>query len=90
MNDRLIHCIGNMRAVPREQIVHAVNDADGDMGRIRQRSNWKRKTVDQGQNDFINFGQRIEHRNPIENLQPPFCGIRITAGSFEQDGIQDE
>ena len=90
MNDRLERCIGNVRAIPSEQIVHAVNDADGNMGRIRQRTIWERKTIDEGHHDFISFGQRVEHWNPIENFQPPFRGIRITSGSFEQDGIRDE
>ena len=79
-----------MGAIPCEQVIHAVDDADRNMSGVRQRTVWERKAVDQRHSECIGFGQRVEHGNPVENIEPPFCGIRITSRSFEQHGIGDE
>ena len=47
VNNRLIRCVGNMRAVPREQVVDTVNNAYCNMCRIRQCSIRESQTVDQ-------------------------------------------
>ena len=90
MNYRLERCISNMCAVPCKQVVHAVNDRDGNVGSVDQRTIWKSKTIDQRQSDFIGFGQRVEHGNSIENPKPPYHRIGITCRSFEQDCVRNE
>ena len=87
MNYRLVHCVGNVGAVPREQIVHSVNHTDRNMGGICQCAIRKCKTIDQRHHEIIGRRHGLEHRNSIDRFKPSSCSIRIATRSFEQHGV---
>jgi len=72
-----------MGAIPCEQVVHAVNHADGDMRGICQCSLWKRKAIDQCHGDIVSRRQWLEDRDSVKDFKTPFRCLWVTTCSFE-------